>query len=203
MTNIIKNLEVYSLTLMIISKCRNCQSKLLEKLFSLGKLSFTGKFPSNIREIISKAEISIVICKKCKLVQLDRNFNKKFLYGKDYGYRTGINKTMTNHVKEVVKNMEQLTKLRYKEYVLDIASNDGTLLNFYSKKNIRVGVDPIINKHKNYYKNINYKFSDFFSYNIIKKKLPKAKFKIITALSMFYDLENPNSFFKRRFKTFT
>ena len=181
---------------MIISKCRNCQSKLLEKLFSLGKLSFTGKFPSNEREIISKAEISIVICKKCKLVQLDRNFNKKFLYGKDYGYRTGINKTMTNHVKEVVKNMEQLTKLRYKEYVLDIASNDGTLLNFYSKKNIRVGVDPIINKHKNYYKNINYKFSDFFSYNIIKKKLPKAKFKIITALSMFYDLENPNSFLK-------
>ena len=49
---------------MIISKCRNCQSKLLEKLFSLGKLSFTGKFPSKKREVISKAEISIVICKK-------------------------------------------------------------------------------------------------------------------------------------------
>jgi len=181
---------------MIISKCRNCQSKLLEKLFSLGKLSFTGKFPSKKREVISKAEISIVICKKCKLVQLDRNFNKKFLYGKDYGYRTGINKTMTNHVKAVVKNMEQLTKLKDKEYVLDIASNDGTLLNFYSKKNIRVGIDPIINKHKKYYKYINYKFSNFFSFNIVSKKLPKVKFKIITALSMFYDLENPNTFLK-------
>jgi 2-polyprenyl-3-methyl-5-hydroxy-6-metoxy-1,4-benzoquinol methylase len=181
---------------MIISKCRNCQSKLLEKLFSLGKLSFTGKFPSKKREVISKAEISIVICKKCKLVQLDRNFNKKFLYGKDYGYRTGINKTMTNHVKAVVKNMEQLTKLKDKEYVLDIASNDGTLLNFYSKKNIRVGIDPIINKHKKYYKNINYKFSNFFNFHSINNKLPKVKFKIITALSMFYDLENPNSFLK-------
>ena len=119
---------------MIILKCRNCQSNLLEKLFSLGKLSFTGKFPSKKRDIISKAEINIVICKKCKLVQLDRNFNKKFLYGKDYGYRTGINHTMTNHVKKVVKSMEHLTKLKNREYVLDIASNDGTLLNFYSKK---------------------------------------------------------------------
>ncbi len=181
---------------MIISKCRNCQSNLLEKLFSLGKLSFTGKFPSKKRDIISKAEINIVICKKCKLVQLDRNFNKKFLYGKDYGYRTGINHTMTNHVKKVVKSMEHLTKLKNREYVLDIASNDGTLLNFYSKKNIRVGIDPIINKHKKYYKNINYKIANFFNFNSINKILPKVKFKIITALSMFYDLENPNSFLK-------
>ena len=181
---------------MIISKCRNCQSNLLKELFSLGNLSFTGKFASKKKDIIPKAKIKIVICKNCRLVQLDRNFNKKFLYGKDYGYRTGINQTMTNHVKEVVRTMKKLTKLKNKEYVLDIASNDGTLLNFYSKKNIRVGIDPIINKHKKYYKNINYKFSDFFSYNIIDKKLPKVKFKIITALSMFYDLENPNSFLK-------
>ena len=35
--------------------------------------------------------------------QLDRNFNPKFLYSKDYGYRTGINNTMTNHVKYVAQ----------------------------------------------------------------------------------------------------
>ena len=181
---------------MIISKCRNCQSNLLKELFSLGKLSFTGKFPSKEKRIVPKAEIKVVICKKCKLVQLDRNFNKKFLYGKDYGYRTGINKTMTNHVKDVVNDLQELTNLKKNEYVLDIASNDGTLLNFYSKKNITVGIDPIINKHKKYYKNINYKFSNFFNFHSINNKLPKVKFKIITALSMFYDLENPNSFLK-------
>ena len=181
---------------MNILKCRNCQSKLFKSLFSLGNLSFTGKFPSHEKDIVPKAEIKIVICKKCKLVQLNKNFNKKFLYGKDYGYRTGINQTMTNHVKKVVKKMTDLVKLKNGDFVLDIASNDGTLLNFYSKKNIKVGIDPILNKHKKYYKNINYKFSNFFNYNIINEKLPNIKFKIITALSMFYDLENPNSFLK-------
>ena len=39
-------------------------------------------------------------------------------------------------------------------------------------------------------------FSDFFNYNVINKKLPNIKFKIITALSMFYDLGNPNAFLK-------
>ena len=68
---------------MNILKCRNCQSKLFSSLFSLGNLSFTGKFPSYQKDIIPKAEIKIVICKQCKLVQLDRNFNKKFLYGQD------------------------------------------------------------------------------------------------------------------------
>ena len=181
---------------MIISKCRNCQSNLLKDLFSLGNLSFTGKFPSTKKEIIAKEEIKVVMCKKCKLLQLDRNFDKKFLYGKDYGYRTGINKTMTNHVKDVVNNMKKLTKLKNNDFVLDIASNDGTLLNFYSKKNITVGIDPILSKHLKYYKNINYKFSNFFSFKKIANKLPSTKFKIITALSMFYDLENPNSFLK-------
>ena len=57
---------------MIISKCRNCQSNLLKELFSLGNLSFTGKFASK-KDIIPKAKIKIVICKNCRLVQLDRN----------------------------------------------------------------------------------------------------------------------------------
>jgi hypothetical protein len=49
------------------------------------------------------------MCTKCKLVQLDRNFNLKYLYGKDYGYRTGINKTMTGHVKKTFRKFTSKT----------------------------------------------------------------------------------------------
>ena len=70
------------------------------KLTLHSDLNFTGKFASQKRTIIPKAKIKILICNKCRLVQLDRNFDKKFLYGKDYGYRTGINQTMTNHVRK-------------------------------------------------------------------------------------------------------
>ena len=76
------------------------------------------------------------MCDKCKLVQLDRNFNKRYLYGKDYGYRTGINQTMTNHVKSVALNVSKKIKLNTGDAVLDIASNDGTLLNFIQIKEL-------------------------------------------------------------------
>ena len=116
------------------------------------------------------------MCKKCKLVQLDRSFNPKFLYSKDYGYRTGINKTMTEHVKSVVKEVIKISKVKKDDYVLDIASNDATLLNFYPKYIITFGVDPLVKKYINFYKNIDYKVSNFFNLKDIKKKRIRKKF---------------------------
>ena len=179
---------------MKITSCRNCKSKYFSKLFTLGKMCFTGKFPKNLTTNIPKVVISLIMCKSCKLVQLDRNFNPKYLYDTNYGYRTGINATMTQHVKGVVKESLKIVKLKKRDSVLDIASNDGTLLNFYKKNIFRVGIDPLIKKYKNQYKNINFGIQDFFSYKAIRKKKINKKFKIITALSMFYDLPNPNKF---------
>lgn len=179
-----------------ILSCRNCKSKKLESLFSLGKLSFTGKFPKNKNINIPKDEIKLVKCKICNLVQLSKSFNPKYLYGKDYGYRSGINKTMTNHLQKTAKMLSTRTNLKKNDYVLDIASNDGTLLNTYSKNIKKVGVDPIIHKFKKFYKNIDYPINDFFSFKSIQKKKINKRFKIITALSVFYDLQDPNRFLK-------
>jgi len=179
---------------MKIKNCRICNSKQLTKLFSLGNLCFTGKFPS-INQKIKKKPIQVVLCKQCGLVQLGHKFNLKYLYGPDYGYRTGINKTMLDHVKLIVKKLTKLTNLNNKDLVLDIASNDGSLLNFYKKDICTFGIDTILNKYKKNYKNINYKLGDFFSFEKIRK-FTKKKFKIITALSVFYDAENPNKFIK-------
>ena len=147
---------------MKIKFCRNCKNDKFFNLFNLGKMSFTGKFSKSFFHNIPSAYLNLLMCKRCKLVQLDRNFNLKYLYGKDYGYRTGINNTMTNHVKKTVKKCSTLVNLKAKDYVLDIASNDATLLNFYPKSIITVGVDPLVNKYKRYYNNINYKISNFF-----------------------------------------
>jgi SAM-dependent methyltransferase len=159
-------------------------------------MSFTGKFSKSFINDIPKAYLNLVMCKKCKLVQLDRNFNPKYLYGKDYGYRSSINKTMTEHLKKIVEKSSNVVKLKANDHVLDIASNDGTLLNFYKKKTVTVGVDPLVNKYKSYYKKISYKISNFFQINDIKKLNLKKKFKIITSLSVFYDLKDPNRFIK-------
>ena len=181
---------------MKLKKCRNCQGKKLTELFSLGKLSYTGKFPKNLNTNIKKTELTLVMCNKCSLVQLNNNYNLKYLYGPDYGYRTGINKTMTDHMKNIMKNLTRKIKFKKGDCILDIASNDGTLLNFFDKKLIKFGVDPLVNKYSKFYRKINYKISDFFSAGKIIKKLPNKKFKVITALSVFYDINDPNLFFK-------
>ena len=179
---------------MQIKQCRNCKSKKLIKLFSLGNLCFTGKF-SSLKDDIKKKPVTVVLCKSCELVQLAHNYDLKYLYGPDYGYRTGINKTMTDHVKKITKTLAKKTSLKKNDLVLDIASNDGTLLNSYEKSIIKFGVDPVLNKYKKNYKKIRYSISGFFSASKVKEKT-KLKFKIISALSVFYDLLHPNKFLR-------
>ena len=180
---------------MKINSCRVCKSKSLSKLFSLGKMKFTGKFPKK-NQFTPSGDVNLIMCKKCNLVQLRDNFNLRYLYNNDYGYRTGINSTMRNHVRSVVKKITQKAKLKNKDYVLDIASNDGTLLNCYEKKINTFGIDPLINKYKRNYTGVNYKIADFFSYKNIKKVNKSLRFKAITALSVFYDLKDPKFFLK-------
>ena len=179
---------------MKINKCRNCKKKNLKKLFTLGNQYFTGKF-IKFGDRVKRAPINLSICTKCKLVQLKDRYNLKYMYGPDYGYRTGINKTMSLHVKKITKILSKKVNLKKNDLVLDIASNDGTLLNNYNKNIITFGIDPILDKYKKYYKKINYRKNDFFSKRAVKSKT-KKKFKIITALSVFYDLNNPNKFLK-------
>ena len=179
---------------MKIKFCRNCKSASLRKLFSLGRLKFTGKFLLK-NKFIPSGVLELIICKNCKLVQLRDNFNPSYMYNNDYGYRTGINLTMTNHVKKVVKKLIKIASIKKNEAVLDIASNDATLLNFYNNRSITTfGIDPLVNKFIKKYRKITYKTSNFFNFKSVNSVCPNIKFKIITALSVFYDLEEPNLF---------
>ena len=178
---------------MKIKSCRNCKKSKFYDLFSLGKISFTGKFAKNKKINIKKTPLDLVMCRKCKLVQLNHNYDLNYLYGQDYGYRTGINRTMNVHVKNITKILEKKVKLKSGDAVLDIASNDGTLLNYYKKKYITFGIDPLIKKYRQNYHSIDYKVSSFFSRRKVEN-ITSKKFKVITALAVFYDLENPNLF---------
>ena len=95
---------------MKISNCRNCGKKNLIKLFTLGNQYFTGKFIKH-GDKVKKAPINLSICKKCKLVQLKDRYNLKYMYGPDYGYRTGINKTISLHVKKITKILSKEGKV--------------------------------------------------------------------------------------------
>ena len=81
----------------------------MNKVFSLGKQTLTGIFPPKKNMKITKGDLSMVLCKKCKLLQLEHNFDSNEMYGDNYGYMSSLNKSMFLHLKNKV------TKLKPKE----------------------------------------------------------------------------------------
>lgn len=178
-----------------IKYCRSCKSKKLYYLFSLGDHYFTGIFPQNKNTTVPKGKLTLLMCKNCSLVQLSENFNLNKMYGNNYGYRTGLNLSMVNHIKEKVNYLKNKFEINNEDLVLDIGSNDGTLLKFFNKNNL-IGIDPTISKFSKYYPKKIKKVANFFSKKNLDKILNKKKIKLITSIAMFYDLPDPISFAK-------
>jgi len=189
-----------------IKKCRCCGSTKLKTILNLGQHYLTGVFPSSKRKKITYGPLEVSICNsnsKCNLVQLSHKYDLNELYGHNYGYRSGLNKSMSEHLKNKTKSIvNKYQFLEPKPLIVDIGSNDGTTLKAYSKKKFELfGFDPTAKKFKKYYpKHIKYS-SNFFSHKLFKKIFKNKKAQIITSFSMFYDLENPISFMNDIYKS--
>ena len=181
---------------MKISKCRSCKSKKIKKAFDLGLQSLTGVFPEKKETVITKGRLSLVLCSNCSLLQLANSFDHNEMYGDNYGYMSSLNYSMINHLKNKTINLKKYIDLNYNDIIIDIGSNDGTFLSFFSKNFNLIGVDPTINKFSNKYRKDIKKVPEYFTYEVVKKYLNKKKAKLITSIAMFYDLENPLQFVK-------
>ena len=177
---------------MKISKCRSCKNSKIKKTFSLGKQAFTGIFPKYKNETIPSGELSLVYCDSCKLLQLENSFDKKKLYGDNYGYMSSLNSSMTSHLSRKA-NLLKKYNLINGNLIIDIGSNDGTFLSFFPKKFNLIGIDPTIKKFKENYRKDIIKVDNFFSKNALTP-YTKKKAKLITSIAMFYDLEDPIKF---------
>ena len=177
-----------------IKKCRISDDKNLKSLINFGNITLTGVFPKKKNSKILSTPLEIVFSEKSKLLQLKHNYNHKYLFGSNYGYKSSLNKSMSNHLRQKYNYLKKKTNLQPKDYILDIGSNDGTFLNFFPSNLNKVGCDPTAKKFKkNYNKKIKI-IPKIFNHNIANK-LPK-KFKLVTAIAMFYDLDDPLSFCK-------
>lgn len=183
-----------------ISACRVCGNKNLRSVLSLGEQSLTGVFPRSKNERLTSGPLELVKCEGeqvCGLLQLKHSYTLSEMYGKNYGYRSGLNASMVAHLASKVENIESLGLLKKGDIVLDIGSNDGTTLSLYKGEElIRVGMDPTIEKFRNFYAPGIFAIADFFDAATFKMHLGKRQAKVITSFSMFYDLENPVGFVK-------
>ena len=179
-----------------IVKCRICHTTNLINVLSLGEQALTGVFPHHISDTVSSGPLDLVWCTKCGLLQLKQSYNLDEMYGDNYGYRSGLNAFMVNHLTNKIKTLENLVKLAKKDLVLDIGSNDATSLKAYTVKCKKVGIDPTGTKFKSFYTDDIDLIPDFFSKEVFSQKYPTEKAKIITSIAMFYDLEEPAAFVK-------
>jgi len=103
----------------------------------------TGVFPRSPSEPVSKGPLRLVWCDHCHLVQLDHSFDATEMYGDNYGYRSGLNRSMVEHLQNKCQSLERMARLQSGDVVIDIGSNDGTLLRSYQTEGVRkVGVNP-------------------------------------------------------------
>jgi hypothetical protein len=178
---------------MKIIKCRSCKNKSLKKTLSLGVQKLTGIFPSSNKENVPEGDLSLVFCEKCKLLQLENSFDPSKMYGDNYGYMSSLNSSMVDHLKKKAEKLKKLKPLSSGDIVCDIGSNDGTFLSFFSNNLILMGIDPTIKKLSKFYRKDIIKIADFFSTYTVQK-ITNKKIKLITSVSMFYDLEDPIKF---------
>jgi len=184
-----------------ISSCRICGNKVLTNFLNLGNQILTGVFPKEKdKESVSSGPLELVKCNgenSCGLVQMQYSYSLSEMYGDNYGYRSGLNKSMVDHLHSKVSKIANSVKLNDDDLIIDIGSNDATTLKAYPQKKLDlVGIDPTGTKFNSYYPDNIKLIPDFFSSSLVKAKFGNKKAKVVTSFSMFYDLEEPLTFMK-------
>lgn len=183
-----------------INACRVCGNANLVEVLDLGEQDLTGVFPASKSQKVTRGPLKLVKCHGdscCGLLQLQHTFSLEEMYGDNYGYRSGLNQSMVNHLEKKVSEILAIVDLEPGDLVIDIGSNDGTTLGFYPQGEWElVGIDPSGSKFQQYYKEHTQLIPDFFSRQVLQKSFGDRKCKVVTSFSMFYDLEEPLTFAK-------
>lgn len=179
-----------------IKFCRLCNSKNLKKVFDLGRTPLANSYLKiEISKKLRKYPLKLNYCNNCGHLQLTHSIKPSKMFS-NYLYKTNTSKKNFLHFKSYANEIKKMFKNRNTK-ILDIASNDGTFLNFFEKKKFfRLGIDPAKNLKKLSLKKGITQIDDFFTMKKsenIKKKY--GKFDIITANHVCAHVEDLNDFF--------
>ncbi|MFG3106266.1 class I SAM-dependent methyltransferase [Streptomyces tendae] len=182
-----------------ISGCRICGNQELTTILDLGDQALTGVFPRTPDEEDLVAPLELVKCAPpgCGLVQLRHDIDLSVMYGERYGYRSSIRPFMINHLRGKVADVTSRVPVTAGDLVLDIGSNDATLLREYQVDGLQmVGCDPSAEKFRDRYPEGAELIVDFFSAEAFRARMGDRTARIVTSIAMFYDLPDPIDFMR-------
>jgi 2-polyprenyl-3-methyl-5-hydroxy-6-metoxy-1,4-benzoquinol methylase len=153
-------------------KCRFCETTVVHTFIDLGTSppsnSFIEEGDLNSPEIYYP--LKAMVCPECLLVQLDEYKNNKDIFNDKYVYFSSYSQSWLKHAREYVEMISKKLKLSDKSQVIEIASNDGYLLQYFIKSGIPcLGIEPTSNTaHIAQSKGIE-TIVDFFDVNMANK----------------------------------
>lgn len=176
--------------------CRSCGSTSLTSVMSLGEQRLAGNFAiSNAYPPVERlVPLDLVRCTPrlnehgCGLVQLRHTVSPSLMYA-NYGYRSGVNRTMREHLSGIASYVEELldTPANKRPTIIDVGANDGTLLSQYRRGEL-IGFEPSDVKPVEAARRATF-VRDYF-----RASSAVGRADAITSIAMFYDLEDPASF---------
>lgn len=130
-----------------MSNCRFCQAPLTETFVNLGSSPLANSLikPEQINSMEPFFPLRVYVCEKCFLVQLEEFEPPENIFS-DYVYFSSFSESWLAHCKNYVEKMIPTADLNGGSTVVEIASNDGYLLQFFKERNIPVlGIEPARN----------------------------------------------------------
>ncbi len=130
----------------IRTNCRICGNNQLHDFISLGATPLADSFPPHKTTKETKYPLVVKVCPECKLVQLVSIVDDKILFGKDYAFFTGASPSSIAYFEQYAKDTVNQFPKQSKGLIVEIASNDGTLLKDFVElgcDNV-IGIDPAV-----------------------------------------------------------
>jgi len=128
--------------------CRFCNNNLTHEFVDLGFSPPSNSFLSHkqLNEPETYFPLRILVCDKCFLVQIDEFAKHDDIFNADYAYFSSFSTSWLAHAKAYTEMMTNRFGYDSGSQVIEIASNDGYLLQYFKEKNISVlGIEPTAN----------------------------------------------------------
>ncbi len=180
-------------TSFVIRGCQICDNTNLKSAMFLGYLPPVNTMPK-IGER-PKEEPSypaeLLFCPTCELAQLSLVVDPKILFPPEYPYTSGTTKILRENFAELYQETNTLFPLKADDLVMDIGSNDGTLLSNFKNGGHRVlGIEPTLMAKLATERGIP-SIMEFFSKKTAEKAVAQAgRAKVVTATNVFAHIEN-------------
>lgn len=131
----------------IIKPCISCRNTNLKLVLSLGKTPLANSLlkAEQLTQPEPSYPLDLAFCPDCTLVQILESVSPDTLF-RDYVYFSSFSDTMVRHSETLTKNLRESCRLNEQSLVVEVASNDGYLLQFYKQAGIPVlGIEPALN----------------------------------------------------------